>query len=239
MQEIIEKLPAIITIVGTVIVWIRLFMRTSNKTIVDMVVEPRNTSMWDKFIEIVLLSSLLVLTFLIPMLVPDFTPMALNILMVIDLILFFASFIVILIYWVCSWFKQVKGKILTLSVVSNYLLAFLMPFILLLLTRDQAIKELKENYLYGFIAFFGLVIFHCILITFYPSVLRYFHKPEIKKYQLERIQSPHDILQSLYLLYMIDNERHVLSENPSINKIGDGPFFIYFPKENALIKYYK
>lgn len=204
-----------------------------------MVIEPRNVSMWDQFIEVVLLSSLLVLFLLIPLIVPDYSPTLLNILMLVDLVLFFVSFVVILIYCFFSLFKRVKGRILFFTVVSNYLLVFLMPFILLLLNREQVLRELKENYLYGLFAFFGLVIFHCMLIWFYPSVLRYFNKPEIKKYQLERIQQPSDILGNLYLLYMLDNERHVLSENYTIDKIGNQPFYIYFPKENALIKYFK
>ncbi len=195
--------------------------------------------MWDKFIEVVLLSSLLVLFLLIPIIVPDYSPAILNILMIVDLVLFFVSSVVIVIFWFLSLFKRVKGRILSFTVVSHYLLVFLMPFILLLLNREHVLREVKENYLYALFAFFGLVVFHSMLISFYPAVLRYFNKPEIKKYRLERIHQPSDILGNLFLLYMLDNERHVLSENSNLNKIGNGPFYIYFPKENALIKYFK
>ncbi|MNW44362.1 hypothetical protein D3C74_215930 [compost metagenome] len=239
MQEIIEKLPTLITVVGTIIVWVRLFIRTSNKTIVDMVVEPRNMNMWDKFIEIILLSSIMVIMFLLPMFMSEINPRIFDVIMMVDIILYFITLIIILIYWVCSWFKQVKGKVLNISIFTNYLLTFCMPLILICYNKSKVLNGVKENYIYGFIAFLALVAFHCILITFYPSVLRYFNKPEIKMYKLERIQTPHDILQGLYLLYMLDNERHVLSENSNIAKIGDGDFYIYYPKENALIKYFK
>lgn len=133
-----------------------------------MVVEPRNVTLWDQFIEVVLLSSLLVLFLLIPFVVPDYSPALLNILMFVDLVLFFVSLIVIIIYWFFSLFKRVKGRALSFSVVSNYLLVFLMPFILLLLSREHALREVKENYLYALFTFFGLVVFHCMLISFYP-----------------------------------------------------------------------
>jgi len=239
VQEIIEKLPALITVVGTIIVWVRLFIRTSNKTIVDMVVEPRNVNMWDKFIEIILLSSLLVIMFLLPMFISEINPKIFDVIMMVDIILFLITLTIILICWVCSWFKPVKGRFLTISIVTNYLLVFLMPLILICYNRNKVLNGVEENYIYGFIAFLALVVFHCILITFYPLILRYFNKPEIKRYKLERIQTPHDILQGLYLLYMLDNERHVLSENSNIAKIGDGDFYIYYPKEDALIKYFK
>jgi hypothetical protein len=240
MKEIVETgFPAIITILGAVVVWIRLFIRTTNKTIVDMIVESRSVKLWDEFLELVLLSSVLVIMLLVPVFYMDMPLIILTILLIVNLLFFFLSLLIVVGYWIFSFFKPVKGKFLTICIITNYILLFIMPFILLKGEKEQLIGKITGNYIYAVIIAIALVAFHCLLLQMYPSILRSFNKPEIKKYQVERIVEPANELGRLYFLYMLDNERHVMSESANLKKISERPFYIYFPKENALIKYFK
>lgn len=246
MSEIIEILLKVAPLITVILVLIRFNITTTNKTVIDSLLTPKNNRDWEDFLEIISVSLILVMTLNIPSLIFDYSKMPSiiqNILIILDIILVFISGGFLLACRVLSLFGfQTKAKLINFVLFTNFASLLLFSF---------SNTSLNQKYLVGFFdtkQFSKLLIIMGVLFVFYVSLFymyrflyKLFNRPQIPAYKIEKIPVTlvEEELKDLFFIYMFDSERHILSKFPVDRKSVTFPVYVYYPKENSLVKYNK
>ncbi|MGM1023702.1 MAG: hypothetical protein ACQEXV_24975 [Bacillota bacterium] len=232
-------IPALVTAVTAAFLFIKLFIKTSKKTLVDNAIEVRSINLWEKFLEHILISFVIVVLLLTPVVTADISIFGLELIFIGTFLIFLISALIIIIYFIRFLCKGFKSKILNASILINFITIIFLPFQgLKIIINVDLLNKLSSDYIITFFVIVLLVSYIALVLAAYPKLFRFFNKKEHKLLKIEIISNQIEKLQTLNFHYMIDSERHVLSEHNNIEKINDS-FYIYYPKENVLIKYFK
>ncbi len=114
------------------------------------------------------------------------------------------------------------------------------PYVYLDSVKQIIPNYINQNYLMTVAILMSLIFYNFIVLKMWLSILRYFKKPIKQQYKIEKITNDRIIeeLERLYFLFMYDNERHILAKENDVKKI-EKEFFVYHPKENVMIRYFK
>ncbi|MEY8745677.1 hypothetical protein AB9M62_41250 [Bacillales bacterium AN1005] len=230
-------IPTIVSIMTVFFLFIKTFIKTFNKTIIDYTMEVRNISLWEKFLEHILTSFVLVVLLLIPIFIVELSTFTAYFIFYATVFIFLISGLIITIYLIRFMFKGFHSKVLNVFVFINFISVIFMPFQVIKTLNMDALYKLLSNYIVSFLVLSVLVTYIAFTLDIYPKLFKYFNKKESKKLKIKVIADPSNELETLHFHYMLDSERHVLSESRKLEKINDS-FFIYYPKENVLLKYY-
>jgi hypothetical protein len=246
MSGIIEILLKVAPLITVILVLIRFNITTTNKTVIDILLTPKNTRDWEDFLESISISLILVLFLNIPSLFIDYSKVSYslqNLLLNIDVLLLLITGFFLLVSWSLSLFGVLlKTKLINVVIFTNLALILLLSFFNSALNQKNLFnyfttkQHSKLLIVFGVIFVFYLVIFYC-----YRFVYKLFNKPRIPAYKIEKIpvNIVEEELKDLYFIYMFDSERHILTNYPVDRKSVSLPVYVYYPKENSLVKYKK
>ncbi|GIP33505.1 hypothetical protein [Paenibacillus sp. J2TS4] len=243
--KILSALPAITAIIGI----IKFFNRVLNRNELENHVTEYDKKTWESFGEVLIICILLVLGVNVPVLLLDtnnplFSKLA--------GILFFISFPVLIITTVTTGLISLYFNIVKFfkKEFLNNLMHVIIPkipypllFSLMLTNVSYSILHLPEkvtsDFLVGYITVIYIIYTALILLSI--NTLKYIAKPSIAAVKVEAIHDAliEKVLTKLCFIYALDNERHVMSHVTVKKNELVLPAYIYYPKENRLIKYYR
>ncbi|MDR6880385.1 hypothetical protein [Bacillus sp. 3255] len=246
MSGIIEILLKVAPLITVILVLIRFNITTTNKSVIDILLTPKNNRDWDDFLEIISVSLILVFALNILNLIIDYSVISIvvqNWLIILDFTFLLVTSLFILGCWVFSLFgKRIQLKIINFVLFAN--LASLMLLSLLNTTLSQKYLVnlfVTKQYSNLLIILGALFVFYVFLFYIYRFLYRLFNGPRIPAYKIEKIPVIliEEELKDLFFIYMFDSERHILSKFPVDRKSVTFPVYVYYPKENSLVKYNK
>lgn len=240
----IDVIIKLIPLIAAIFAILRFIITTTNKSVVEILLTPNNKKNWEDFYELIIISLIVTAGISVPGFIEfPFSYQVLDILFIIDISMLFVTGITMIILWIISWFGDVSNrkKIIKSSVLGNFLLVLLLMALIFSAIEkeiDKLIADHKTSEL--LIIYIVCVLFVFSLFQIYKIVFKTLNKPKQNLYQIEAIESSMIIeeLKSLKFEFMLDNERHVLRKSTSRHPL-EFPIFIYYPKENKLIKYIK
>ncbi|NDI37241.1 hypothetical protein [Chengkuizengella sediminis] len=248
MNELINDAVSIyLPILGIILVLIRTITSVINKTVAEIILTPINKRVWDNFIDILFISCIIIgfihiINYNIDS--PIFKTID-KIITPITVFTILISILILVVVFIISIFSTLHFR---LRKITNIILAIngisVLVFTVLIgmntkneyLTTNFYDNSNAKIFLY-FIAWF--IIYLTLLYT-YISIFRYFNKINPKVYQILKISDDEieKTLAELHFVYTIDHERHILKEYPHSNRTKNYfPFYVYYPKDNRLIKY--
>lgn len=251
MEEIMKEfifngVGSIVSIITAFFILLRFFVNVFNKTIVDQILVPRVKKLQTGILENIAGSSLLALCLIVPTIFINLeinSSALVNILEWILLIsLFLFSICTLVLFIIFGWyeiFPNTNKKVFTLRLIMINLYLFMaMTVLWTFLSREKILKNLTSNISTTLLKFILFLIAFYIIFHGYIWIGKHVNRKRLnKKYRIKDIDLKE--LDSLYLLYKYDEEQHILSENYNKDRLIDLPFYVYYPKEKVLLKYYE
>ncbi|MCR8643406.1 hypothetical protein NV379_12160 [Paenibacillus sp. N1-5-1-14] len=245
MTGIIEILLKILPLITVIIVIIRIHLTITNKNEIDYLLTPKSTGLWEDFLDIIITTLILLFFIHVPSVTLKysdlFSDFILNLLLIIDGIVILISGIIMLFYVVINYFKKIKKtrfiNIVNFTILTGFLI---LSFCITNIKASYLLNLYKEKqYTLLLLIFSSIFIFYIILIYGLRGLYRLFNKPKLLSYKLEKIPANNieEELKGLYLAYLFDSERHVMVSQPCDRKSIKLPAYVYYPKENSLVKY--
>ncbi|MCY9658159.1 hypothetical protein P5G65_04670 [Paenibacillus chondroitinus] len=246
MSGIIEILLKVAPLITVAFVLIRFNITTTNKTVIDILLTPKNTSDWEDFLEIISVSLILVLTLNIPSLIFDsaeFSKFIQDLFILTNLGSFLLTGIVLLACWIISLFGvSIKKRLINIIIFTNFALILIFSFLNTVLNKAYILQLFNTKQNSKLLVAVGIVyIFYIFLFYIYRFLYRLFNGPRIPAYKIEKtpVNLVEEELKDLYFIYMFDGERHIMANYPVSRKSVTFPAYVYYPKENSLVKYTK
>ncbi|MDP5276166.1 hypothetical protein [Chengkuizengella axinellae] len=248
MNEFVNDTVSIyLPLLGIAIVVIRTITSVINKTVAEIILTPINKRSWEQFLEMIFICSTLIIFIHIPNYSldnPIYKFIDRTISPIIVLIVLITTLFLVIVY-IVSIFSSIHSK---LKKTTNIILVFnglsVLVFTMLVspITKNDFLLKYINNNLNTEIFLYLLVwiVAYYILLTVYRNIFLYFNKINPKVYKILKIpdEETEKILAELYFVYTIDQERHILKEYPHSNRTkGSFPLYVYYPKENKLIKF--
>ncbi|MGG1554577.1 hypothetical protein [Paenibacillus ferrarius] len=246
MPGIIEILLKIAPLITVVLVLIRFNITTTNKTLIDLLLTPKNNRDWDDFLEIISVSLVLVFALNILNLIIDYslvTNAIQNWLILLNFILLIVTSLFILVCWIFSLFgKRIQLKIINIALFTNLGSIMFLSLINTTLNRKYLIDLVDTKQNSKLLIILGVLFgFYVTLFYIFRILFKAFNKPRVHAYKIEKIPVNHveELLKELFFIYLLDSERHILSKYPVNRKDVTLPVYVYYPKENSLVKFKK
>lgn len=146
--------------------------------------------------------------------------------------------IILIIFFIKSLFKKAYSKVLNKVVAIHFLTLIFLPYIIIDSMKKEIIDHLSRDYIMLTLSIIFLIFYVFVMLRISLSVLTYFKGYKKDNFKIESIKDIDEKLNQLYFLFMYDNERHVMSGTADVKKLEEG-FYIFYPKEKVLIRYYK
>lgn len=243
MWDFIDVMIKIIPLIAAVLAIVRFIISTMNKSIIEIILTPNSKKHWEDFYELVVISLIVTAGVSVPGFIESpFSNQVANIIFLVDLSLMIVTGITVIILWIVSWFKDISSKrVIEFSVLGNFL-SVLLLMVLIFSALDKEINKLIIEHdiselmiIYIICAFFVFSLFQL-----YRLVYKTLNKSKKIIYQIESIDPSliNEEIKNLKFEFMLDDERHVLSKSSNRSYL-DLPIFIYYPKEDKLIKYFR
>ncbi|WP_145149986.1 hypothetical protein [Paenibacillus xylanexedens] len=236
LPAIVSILPAV-TIIFYIIKW---FIKSESRTLIDELLDLRITNLWDRFQSAIFLSAIMMAAILSIIFMFDKPFISNNIFEWIWISLFIISLLFLLTFWVRKLWKDAPEKLLTGTIITFYFSLLLVPYIMIDSIKTILLSYINQYYLMTAAGILSLIFYNFIVLKMCLTILRYFKKPDRQEFKIEKINSTRitEELESLYFLFMYDNERHILAKENDVKKI-EKEFFVYHSKENVMIRYFK
>jgi len=244
MWDFIDVMIKIMPLIVAAIAISRFMITTMNKSIIEIILTPNIKKHWEGFYELVVLSFIVTAGISVPGFVKSpLSDQVINILFIIDLVIVIATGITVLVMLIVNNWKDMSGKkkLIDFSVLGNFIsIVSLMALIFTVLYKEMNQLLIDHQNSELLFVYMGCTFFVLSLFQLYSIVYRTLSKPKKKIYQIESIESSkiNEELKFLKFEFMLDDERHVFS-TLSTRSSFDLPLYIYYPKEEKLIKYFK
>lgn len=243
MWDLVDVIIKITPLIAATFAIVKFIISTMNKSIIEIVLTPNQKKHWESFYELVVISFIVTAGVSVPGFIePLLSNQLIDIFLLIDLVLIIVTAVTVIILWIVSWFKDINGRrIIEFSVLGNFLSVLLLMALIFSALAKEINKLIIEHKISDLLIIYILGAFFVFsLFQVYGLVYKYLNKPKKNIYQIEPIDSSKigEELKSLKFEFMFDDERHVLSKLSTRSHL-DFPIFIYYPKENKLIKYFK
>ncbi|RTE08640.1 hypothetical protein [Paenibacillus whitsoniae] len=246
MSGIIEILLKVAPLITVVLVLIRFNITTTNKTLIDLLLTPKNNRDWDDFLEIISVSLILILTLNVSSLIVDYSKLSSTFkisLISIDGILFLISAFFLLVSWLLLLFRpQINIKLINFVFFTNFTSLLLFSFFNTALNQKYLISFYSGKQYSKLLIILGLFyVFYILIFYFYRLLYKAFNKPRVPAYKIEKIpvNQVEELLKELFFIYLLDSERHILSKFPVDRKKITLPVYVYYPKDNSLVEFKK
>lgn len=250
MGEIVESVKIIaglLTLFPFIIGVFKFSNKIFNRNELERHIVQYDKKKWEDFGEILLICLFLVLGVNAFVILPEF-PFLAKVAIVLLPYSSWGLIITVLVVGLISLYYQIP-KFIRKDFLSRfvYVLTSKMPFILLffVIITNAAYSALLSNVdevvpLETWLIYLTTVyIMYVAMILISLSNLKYIATPSSAAIKVQVISSPEKKLKDLCFIYSMDNERHVMSYVPVKKNKLVLPAYIYFPKENRLIKYYR
>lgn len=243
MWDLVDVIIKITPLIAAVLAIVKFIISTINKSIIEIVLTPNPKKHWEGFYELVVISLIVTAGVSAPGFAePPLSNQVIDKFFIIDLILIAVTVVTVIILLIMRFFKDINGRmIIKFSVVGNFLSVLLFMALIFSALAKEINKLIIEHKISDLLIIYILcAVFIFSLFQLYGLVYKYLNKPKKNIYQIEPIDSSNigEELKSLKFEFMLDDERHVLSKLSTRSHL-DFPIFIYYPKENKLIKYFK
>ncbi|MDT0124341.1 hypothetical protein Q9R46_16905 [Paenibacillus sp. RRE4] len=235
LSDLLSIIPAL-TIILYIIKW---FIKSESRSLIDELLDLRIANLWDRFQSAIFLSTIMMAAILSTIFMFD-KPFISNIIFQWIWVSFFVfCLLLILVFWIRTFWKAMNKKFLTGIIVTFYLSLLLVPYVVIDSIKVMILSYINQYFVITVGMIFSLIFYNFIVLKICLSILHYFMKPDRKQYKLEKISSDSitQELEKLYFLFMYDNERHILAKVNNVKKI-ENEFFVYHPKENVMIRYF-
>ncbi|MDQ0721913.1 hypothetical protein QF049_003174 [Paenibacillus sp. W4I10] len=243
MWDFIDGMIKIMPLIVAAFAIARFMITTMNKSIIEIILTPNIKKHWEGFYELVVLSFIVTAGISVPGFIKSpLSDQVINILFFIDLIIVFVTGITVFALLIINIWKDISGKkkLIDFIVLGNFI--SIVSLMALSFTLYKVMNQVLIDHQYSELLFvyMGCTFFIFSLFQLYSIVYRTLTKPKKKIYQMESIESSkiNEELKSLKFEFMLDDERHVLS-GLSLRSSLDLPLYIYYPKEEKLIKYFR
>lgn len=243
MNQTLEVLVKLLSILAVLIAVIRLFISILNRSVLEIILTSNSTRKWEEFVEILIAVFFLTISLNLPAILVDFviSDKVLGYLVVIDLFVFVISLIIIVLYMVTYWITHKIRKfvkVVNFAIFANMFSVFFSSSLGTTLLKSDIVQIIKNNNYSELIAIF-LMIYIFFVSIFYLSrnAYAYFNGINQVPYKVELIDA--NILNTLYFVFALDNDRHVFSNFPVSRTKMSLPAYVYYPKEKVLYKYFK
>lgn len=243
MNQILEVLVKLLSLLAILISIIRLFISIHNRSVLEIILTSNSTRKWEEIVEILLAVFFLAISLNLPVIISDLVinENVLGYLVIIDLFVFVISLSIIMLYMVTYWIThRIKKfvKIVNIAIFANMISVFFSSSLGTILLKSNIVQLIKNNnYLELILIFLTIYIF--FVSIFYLSRNAYVTFNGIKQvaYKVKLIDT--NILNTLYFVFALDNDRHVFSNYPMNRTKISLPAYVYYPKEKVLYKYFK
>lgn len=246
MSGIIEILLKVAPLITVAFVLIKFNITSTNKTVIDILLTPKNNRDWDDFLEIISVSLILVLTIVIPSIFFDYSKMSAMsqyIFITIDIGLIIITGIFLVVSWLLSLFGVLlRSKLVNFVIITSLALILFLSFFSSALNQKYLVNFFYTKQYSNLLVIIGSIfIFFTLLFYIYRFIYKSFNKPISPTYKIEKIpvNLVEEELKNLYFIYMFDSERHIMTNYPVNRKSVTFPAYVYYPKENSLVKYKK
>ena len=243
MSQTLEVLVQFVSILAIIIACVRFFIKIANRSIFEIILVSNNTRMWEDFVEILFAVLFLMLLQTIPVIFTDFriSNVVLGIITFIDLVTFSISFIVLFIYGIfrffSNWIKRFS-RVVNIALSINMISVFASCSLITFSFKSEILQKVEKNEFSDLVLSYLLIYISYLLVLFlYRNVYLYFNGRKQVAYKVEI--SDINILDSLYFIFALDNDRHVLTNYPVNRKKLSLPAYLYYPREKILYKYTK
>ncbi|SHE15185.1 Uncharacterised protein [Chlamydia abortus] len=240
LVSVISLLPVVTVFIGV----IKFINRVLNRNELEKYITMYDKITWENNAEILLACLFMVLGVNIPVLVFDISvpaKLAEVIFICSSMLLLITVILIGLIGLPFEKFKFINQNKIIHDIIPK--IPFTLLLTLILANVSYSILHLPEkvtsNFLVGYITV--IYIIYTALIFVSLNTLNFIAKPSISAIKVEAIPDAliENVLTKLCFIYALDNERHVMSHVPVKKDELVLPAYIYYPKENRLIKYYR
>jgi hypothetical protein len=242
VDKIISVLLSILTLFsfGTGIVSNVIFLPDKNE--LDKILSTRQKNIQDNiFITIILAVCLSLVTIVLGVGLSEFLVLPKKVYKLIVSIIFILILISVIYFLFKCNNKNNKSEFKS----DNWIIFYYISVILFLISISSSISVQTNKLAWQmFITIWVINIFFCFFFMFFFVILSSIYRKNINRsiYKMKRIEEVDKQLKRLVFVYSIDDNRQALTFRRCLNddgKLKQSPYFIYYIKENILIRYDK
>lgn len=241
MEESLEVIIKILSILGIVVAFARLFIIITNRSIVEIILISNRTRMWEDFLEVIFVVLILIFSLTIPVIFVDINNLLLGIVLLMDLVAFVVSAILLIMCCIVHFFKPISKrniKIINVAIFINMSAIFVSCPIWTAVYKSELLNKISGNhYIQLIYIYLSLFIIFLATFYFYRKMYVYFNGKKLTFYKVELVDI--NILNSLFYIFSLDNDRQIFTPRPADRKNLSLPIYVFYPKEKILYKYYQ
>lgn len=216
MEESLELIIKIFSLLGIVVACVRLFIKINNRSIVEIILISNRTRMWEDFLEVIFVVLILIFSLTIPVIFVDLNNLLLGIVLLIDLVAFVVSAIFLIMCCIVHFFKPISKKnikIINVAIFINLFALFVSCPIGTAIYKSELLNKISDHqYIELIYIYLSLFIIFLASFYFYRKVYVYFNGKKLTSYKVELVDI--NILNSLFYIFSLDNDRQIFTPRP-------------------------